>query len=665
MGFFDLFKQSNINQGIEEYKRTDDAVLLDVRTPQEYQEGHIPESKNVPLQQLDNIVSVAKNKDIPLFVYCYFDSRSRQATGMLQHMEYMKVKNKDRIKRQNKKTIRSEMVNMLVWTSIMTMLLVGGGLSVIIFQWSSIALREDMDFYMESVEKQFTNHLLFWERSVIYLSENENMNYFFRTGSTEGIEKVMKQGINLFSNQNMVSDTFPIVSDYYVFSKNMEYKGIHFYPETQSADNIKNTRIIDGIKRYRDQDKMFYYRKNGQEIECYFSVYDDDMERMGYCVAIFDMENINKIFSKLEKYQTYYWSIQTNDGTEIGGTGLNGILKDELINLDGEIKKDHKKYLYKKNQDSFGLSTYIIIPKSKLYLDIRPGFQLAWAIAVSMFIAVVVSALYYSRRVTYPLQRIVKKIEQVGTGDFETKLENYNILEFQQISDSFNEMTVRIETLIKEVYETQLLVKEARLQYLQAQINPHFMFNVLTMIAIKVKKHRDEELYQTVTSFAGLMRGKLFRRNEVEIKLKEEMEIAGFYLYLQSERFKDIITYNIEWESDEIKECYVPRLCIEPIVENAVIHGLEPKGTEGRIRVAIREASEDSINIVVEDDGVGFNVNEMDDRKDNKNPRVGVMNIQRLIRNLYGDKYGVLFQSEIGKGTIVTVCLPMRKDRTV
>ena len=569
------------------------------------------------------------------------------------------------MKVKNKKTIRSEMVNMLVWTSIMTMLLVGGGLSVIIFQWSSIALREDMDFYMESVEKQFTKHLLFWERSVIYLSENENMNYFFRTGSTEGIEKVMKQGINLFSNQNMVSDTFPIVSDYYVFSKNMEYKGIHFYPEIQSADNIKNTRIIDGIKRYRDQDKMFYYRKNGQEIECYFSVYDDDMERMGYCVAIFDMENINKIFSKLEKYQTYYWSIQTNDGTEIGGTGLNGILKDELINLDGEIKKDHKKYLYKKNQDSFGLSTYIIRPKSKLYLDIRPGFQLAWAIAVSMFIAVVVSALYYSRRVTDPLQRIVKKIEQVGTGDFETKLENYNILEFQQISDSFNEMTVRIETLIKEVYETQLLVKEARLQYLQAQINPHFMFNVLTMIAIKVKKHRDEELYQTVTSFAGLMRGKLFRRNEVEIKLKEEMEIAGFYLYLQSERFKDIITYNIEWESDEIKECYVPRLCIEPIVENAVIHGLEPKGTEGRIRVAIREASEDSINIVVEDDGVGFNVNEMDDRKDNKNPRVGVMNIQRLIRNLYGDKYGVLFQSEIGKGTIVTVCLPMRKDRTV
>ena len=82
-----------IDDVIEEYKRTAGAVLLDVRTPQEYQEGHIPESKNVPLQQLDNIASVAKNKDIPLFVYCYSGSRSRQATGILQRMGYSKVNN--------------------------------------------------------------------------------------------------------------------------------------------------------------------------------------------------------------------------------------------------------------------------------------------------------------------------------------------------------------------------------------------------------------------------------------------------------------------------------------------------------------------------------------------------------------------------------------------
>ena len=93
MGFFDLFKQNDINQGVKDYHNIPGAVLLDVRTPQEYREGHIPGSKNVPLQTIDKISSVADNKNIPLFVYCYSGGRSRQATAMLQHMGYTNVQN--------------------------------------------------------------------------------------------------------------------------------------------------------------------------------------------------------------------------------------------------------------------------------------------------------------------------------------------------------------------------------------------------------------------------------------------------------------------------------------------------------------------------------------------------------------------------------------------
>ena len=93
MGFFDFLKQPDINRGIQEFMNMEGAVLLDVRTPQEYQEGHIPGSKNVPLQQLDKISSVADNKDIQLFVYCYSGARSRQATAILQHMGYANVNN--------------------------------------------------------------------------------------------------------------------------------------------------------------------------------------------------------------------------------------------------------------------------------------------------------------------------------------------------------------------------------------------------------------------------------------------------------------------------------------------------------------------------------------------------------------------------------------------
>ena len=93
MGFFDFLKQPDINKGVVDFRNTKGAVLVDVRTPQEYREGHIPGSKNVPLQQLDKISSVAENKDAPMFVYCYSGARSRQATAMLQRLGYANVNN--------------------------------------------------------------------------------------------------------------------------------------------------------------------------------------------------------------------------------------------------------------------------------------------------------------------------------------------------------------------------------------------------------------------------------------------------------------------------------------------------------------------------------------------------------------------------------------------
>ena len=93
MGFFDFFKQADINQGIKEYSAIPGAILLDVRTSEEYREGHIPGSKNVPLQTIDKVASVAENKDTVLFVYCYSGARSRQAAGMLRRLGYTNVNN--------------------------------------------------------------------------------------------------------------------------------------------------------------------------------------------------------------------------------------------------------------------------------------------------------------------------------------------------------------------------------------------------------------------------------------------------------------------------------------------------------------------------------------------------------------------------------------------
>lgn len=106
MGFFNLLKGSDINQGLEEYKNTPGAVLLDVRTPQEYKDGHIPNSKNVPLQSIGNIKTVTDKMDTPVFVYCYSGGRSRQAAGLLQRMGYSNVKNIGGISSYTGKAVR-------------------------------------------------------------------------------------------------------------------------------------------------------------------------------------------------------------------------------------------------------------------------------------------------------------------------------------------------------------------------------------------------------------------------------------------------------------------------------------------------------------------------------------------------------------------------------
>ena len=93
MGFFDFFKQPDVNRGVEEYQSTSGAVLLDVRTPEEYRSGHIPGSKNIPLQTINRVGAVAENKDTALYVYCQSGARSRQATGVLKQMGYTNVNN--------------------------------------------------------------------------------------------------------------------------------------------------------------------------------------------------------------------------------------------------------------------------------------------------------------------------------------------------------------------------------------------------------------------------------------------------------------------------------------------------------------------------------------------------------------------------------------------
>lgn len=564
-----------------------------------------------------------------------------------------------------KRTLKKELMRTLLGTAIVIFFLVGGVLSFFMLKQSLKYRIDDLNFYLNSIKGQIDGYMGFLEDSVLSLRRSEEIERFLKEGTTDkdNISRVLDKSVNLFSSSNLVGDIYPFVKDLYIVSNNKKMVGTHFYYTSYLNEKDKQYRIKNILEEYISENRRFSYYTSGDDLELYFTIYDEELEKEGYGIAVLSKTAINYIVNILEeKYTSFAYMFKDETDKILMGRSIPLISSLDIKGNNGDVEYENHTYIYNMSKNSFGLSSCMVVPYSRLFVMAVEDFGTIIIIFISLIIGIILVILYISNKLVSPLSTIVLKMKQVGKGDFRTKLDTYEILELDEISVSFNEMTDKISHLIKEVYEAGLLIKEARIKYLQAQINPHLMFNVLSMIAIRLKLNKDEELYKMVQAFAGLMRGKLFRKDEIEIRINEEIEIAEFYLYLSKERFKNKVSYEINWEDEKLKTLFIPKLCIEPVVENAMIHGIEPKDDRGYINVKIEQQNNEVLLITVADNGVGFDKDKVISGEKEGSPKVGLMNINRLINNLYGSEYGIEVESKIGKGTKVIIKLPYLEE---
>lgn len=564
-----------------------------------------------------------------------------------------------------KRTLKKELMRTLLGTAIVIFFLVGGVLSFFMLKQSLKYRIDDLNFYLNSIKGQIDGYMGFLEDSVLSLRRSEEIERFLKEGTTDkdNISRVLDKSVNLFSSSNLVGDIYPFVKDLYIVSNNKKMVGTHFYYTSYLNEKDKQYRIKNILEEYISENRRFSYYTTGDDLELYFTIYDEELEKEGYGIAVLSKTAINYIVNILEeKYTSFAYMLKDETDKILMGRSIPLISSLDIKGNNGDVEYENHTYIYNMSKNSFGLSSCMVVPYRRLFIMAVEDFGTIIFIFISLIIGIILVILYISDKLVSPLSTIVLKMKQVGKGDFRTKLDTYEILELDEISVSFNEMTDKISHLIKEVYEAGLLIKEARIKYLQAQINPHFMFNVLSMIAIRLKLNKDEELYKMVQAFAGLMRGKLFRKDEIEIRINEEIEIAEFYLYLSKERFKNKVSYEINWEDEKLKTLFIPKLCIEPVVENAMIHGIEPKDDRGYINVKIEQQNNEVLLITVADNGVGFDKDKVISGEKEGSPKVGLMNINRLINNLYGSEYGIEVESKIGKGTKVIIKLPYLEE---
>ncbi len=285
---------------------------------------------------------------------------------------------------------------------------------------------------------------------------------------------------------------------------------------------------------------------------------------------------------------------------------------------------------------------------------IIPAVILAAFLAGSMF----------SRIFSRPAKRLTKAM-----GEFEKNTDGFQFhpitgtKEIATISDSFEHMVLQIQRLVEQVRQEEISLRKTELKALQAQINPHFLYNTLDAIAWMCEEERNQDAEEMVNALAKLFRISISKGYEL-IPIEKEVEHAASYLKIQNYRYKNQFTYQFDVE-DECLLYYCNKITLQPIIENAIYHGLDRMVEEGKIRIAIFEDGEDIV-FTVEDNGVGMTEEECREilyRETSDRVGIGIKNVNDRIKIYFGEKYGLSIKSELDEGTKVIIRMPKVTER--
>ncbi|WP_274652007.1 sensor histidine kinase [Paenibacillus humicola] len=283
-----------------------------------------------------------------------------------------------------------------------------------------------------------------------------------------------------------------------------------------------------------------------------------------------------------------------------------------------------------------------------------------YSIAASLAVCVLFIVLF-GARVLEPLKRIRELMRQVERENFNLEMKVQGNDEIALLAGSFNRMSHRLNELINEVHVSKLKQKDAELKALEEQINPHFLYNTLDLIYWMSRMEQAYETSVMVNSLSQLFRIGLNSGSRFTTVAKE-VEHIEHYILIQQKRYEETIDFSIDLEP-KTRDCRVTKMVLQPIVENAIRHGIEPGGGDGRVEIRIFREGDDLVYLVSDDgEGIdGASVQAVLDRPTEKQRGLGLKNIHDRIKLNCGSRYGVEFRSASGQGTAVTVRQPFRK----
>lgn len=423
-------------------------------------------------------------------------------------------------------------------------------------------------------------------------------------------------------------------------------EGAHIYP-------------LDTILERKDEqeENSWVYVEELKEIVLIQNV-RKNQQLIGYAVCGFPLDALSPSFTRMDREGSML-VIADEQGEYLFGTKhLPSDIKFDFSQKSFSLREDNY-YVTSKKVRGMDWQIVSLISEENLYQELHNfrNMILLYGILLTIVLEIIAFFIYHS--IYDPMNNILTTMRSI---DEERSLVQRVVDdgndEVHQVAVNFNELLDRIEELVKTVESEQEQKRETQFQLLQAQINPHFLFNTLNTLHFLALMNDDKPVGEGISALAKLLRNTITDQKD-EVSVAEEIENLKNYIIIQKLRYGDLFetVYNID---EEVKDCKILKFLLQPIVENSILHAFE-EDREHQLLTIRAQKYQHYLKIAIGDNGKGFKPKEH--KNTNRNlSGIGIDNISERIRLMYGEKYSMQIQSSVGFGTIVTLLLPFTKE---
>jgi two-component system, sensor histidine kinase YesM len=338
-----------------------------------------------------------------------------------------------------------------------------------------------------------------------------------------------------------------------------------------------------------------------------------------------------------------------------------------------EVNDENVQFIYQRSSFANWITVGVFPQRDTLFELKEINFYLVVFIFLIMLFGIPVSY-YLSYTISKPIVQLMSFMQFVEKGNFQVRYNEKRLDEIGLLGRSFNKMIIRINELMHLAERQERQKREAEFRSLQANINPHFLYNTLDTIQWMARKQKALDVAEIVSALAKLFRIGLSKGRDM-ITVEEEIAHIDSYLAIQKVRYRDKLLYTVKLD-DTVKKWYTLKFILQPIIENAIYHGIKEKRGQGIIEIIVEE-KDSCIVMIVRDNGAGMSIEQLEEMRislaeaivrtekadEIRNKKgYGLLNVQARIQLTYGKAYGMHIDSELGEGTIVTIRLPKLVD---